>query len=103
MKRFSFDQVPTGILCLSFDVPSTVCGGTYKIQIQKLLRQGQSIHLSFIFYAVMLNDKKYHTSVAACISIFGVMRGTECISSSFSVTVYLEFYNKKEWLMSVKR
>ena len=51
----------------------------------------------------MLNDKKYHTSVAACISIFGVMRGTEYISSSFSVTVYLEFYNKKGWLMSVKR
>ena len=102
MKRFSFDQVPTGILCLSFDFPSTVCGGTYKIQIQKLLRQGQSIHF-VIFYAVMLNDKKYHTSVAACISIFGVMRGTEYISSSFSVTVYLEFYNKKEWLMSVKR
>ena len=43
----------------------------------------------------MLNDDKYPTSVAAWISIFGVIRGTEYISSSFSVTVYLEFYNKK--------
>ena len=48
----------------------------------------------------MLNDDKYPTSVAAWISIFGVIRGTEYISSSFSVTVYLEFYNEKR---SIKR